>query len=116
MSVQKKPICLECRWLVWQGFLGHCVNTLMDNSLLDEVNELEEAKLAGKSKKELAVIEQQQEIRFDKSLANKFLAIPYIVWRRKGKIKYYEYAPRTIEDCPFQFRKNIINIQILKEK
>jgi len=38
---QKKPLCLECQFLVWQGFLGHCVNILMDDSLLDEATELE---------------------------------------------------------------------------
>jgi len=90
---------------VWEGFLGHCVNTVMDDSLFHEAIELAEAKLAGKSEKECAVIEQQQEIRFEKSLADKFLAIPYMIWRRKGKVKCYEYAPRTIEECPFQFRK-----------
>jgi len=108
---QKKPLCLECQFLVWQGFLGHCINILMDDSLLDEAIELAEARIEGKSEKEIVVIEQQQEIRFEKSVADKLLAIPYIVWRRKGTVKYYEHAPKTIEECPFQFkRKNLVSL------
>ena len=100
-----KPVCLECQCLVWQGFLGHCVNILINNSLLDDAIELAEARTEGKSEKELALIEQQQDIRFEKSLANLLMATPYIVWRRKGEFKYYEHAPKTIEECPFQFKR-----------
>lgn len=100
----KKPMCLECRNLIWEGFYANCINILVDDSLFEEAIELAEAKLEGKSKEEVAVIELQQDLRFEKSLANLLMATPYIVWKRKDKVKYYEHAPRTVEECPFEFR------------
>jgi len=73
--------------------------------MFDEAKELVEEKLEGKSEKKLAVIEQQQEIRYAKSLADRLKATPQIVWRRKGKVKYYEHAPKTEEECPFHFER-----------
>jgi hypothetical protein len=98
-----KPICLKCKNLVWEGFHANCLHILIPNSTFNEAIELAEARLEHKPKKELAVIEQQQEIKFEKSLENQLMAIPYIVWRRKNVIHYYQDAPKTEEECPFRF-------------
>jgi hypothetical protein len=88
---------------MWNGFWAHCIHILVDDGVFEEAIELAEARLSGKSEKELAVIEQLQEIKFEKSLASRLMAIPYMVWKRKGKVKYYKFAPKNMKECPFGF-------------
>jgi len=102
------PICLNCKNLIWNGFWAHCINILIDDSLFSEVMELTEAKRDSGTENELVVKEQQQEIRFEKSLANQLLTIPYIVWKRKNITKYYEHAPKTINECPFRYEPKTV--------
>ena len=113
---ESRPICLKCKNLVWSGFLADCIYILVDDSLFSEAIELAEAKLAGKTEKEIAVIEQQQEIRFDNSLADQLMAIPYMVWRRKKITKYYEHAPKTVNECPFRYEPVEVNASNLIER
>jgi hypothetical protein len=98
---EKEPVCLECNALVWQGFLAHCIRILVPDSTFKDAIELGEAALAGATEEELREIDERQDREFDESFENKLMSIPYMVWRRKGKVHYYHGAPRNPEDCPF---------------
>lgn len=82
----RKPICLQCKHLVWDGFLEQCAHVLegVSEGVFEEAFELAEVK----SEKERIVIEQQQDIRFEESLADKLMTIPYMTYmHRCGRAK-----------------------------
>jgi hypothetical protein len=97
------PICLTCQFLTWNGFLAHCSQILFDDTLFEEASELAETRkfegvVAARA------LDREQDEEFEQTLAYHFMAIPYMVWRRKGVERYDDNAPRTADECPFGYR------------
>jgi hypothetical protein len=83
--------------------LANCSRILFDDSLVEEASELAETrKLEGHAA--ARILDHEQDEEFEQSLAYHLMAIPYIVWRRKGVVRYDDDAPRTADDCPFGYR------------
>jgi hypothetical protein len=74
----------------------------MSGNIFDESIKVAETRLTDgeQAAKEL---ESRREEEFENSLGFILMGIPYIVWKRKNLVKYYDGAPRTPEECPFGF-------------
>ena len=97
---RRKPMCLKCDCLVWSGFHANCVNILMPESTFTEAIEEAEAHIKH-GEVYSKMLRERHDREFEKSVESMLMATPYIVWRRKGVIRYYEHAPKTRSECPY---------------
>jgi len=101
----KKPICLNCEYLVWHGFLAECglfLEKFLTSGNDELFNEWTNTIIMENKKKE-AVLETQMDLDMEKRIEDKLItAFPYVVWKRRGVIKYHENAPTKWKDCPFR--------------